>query len=71
MALKIVSEGATGLNLWNPGREKLCPGVIPGDEWRRFIAVEPFAMGVNRFLVLPAGGRHMLKMSLSEINPEK
>ena len=71
MALKIVSEGATGLNLWNPGREKLCPGVIPGDEWRRFIAVEPFAMGVNRFLVLPAGGRHMLKMSLTEINPEK
>lgn len=38
--------------------------------WRRFIAVEPFAMGVNRFLVLPAGARHVLKMSLSEINPD-
>ncbi len=65
LALRIVSEGATGLNLWNPGPEKRCPGVIPGDEWRRFVAVEPFAMGLNRFLVLAPGESHVLKMSVS------
>ena len=65
LALRIVSEGATGLNLWNPGPEKRCPGLIPGDEWRRFVAVEPFAMGLNRFLVLAPGESHVLKMSVS------
>jgi D-hexose-6-phosphate mutarotase len=65
LAVKIVSEGATGLNLWNPGAEKLCPGVIPGDEWRRFVAVEPFAMGMNRFFVLSADESLRLKMSVS------
>ena len=65
LALRIVSEAATGLNLWNPGQEKRCPGVIPGDECRRFVAVEPFAMGLNRFLVLAPGESHVLKMSVS------
>lgn len=65
LALRIVSEGATGLNLWNPGPEKRCPGVIPDDEWRHFVAVEPFAMGLNRFMVLSPGESHVLKMSVS------
>nr|MCR5840330.1 hypothetical protein [Kiritimatiellia bacterium] len=63
LALRIVSEGATGLNLWNPGQEKRCPGIIPNEEWRRFVAVEPFAMGQNRFFVLSPGESHVLKMS--------
>ena len=65
LSLRIVSEGVTGLNLWNPGVEKLCPGVIPGDEWRRFVAVEPFAMGMNRFIVLKPDESLRLKMSVS------
>ena len=64
-SLRIVSENATGLNLWNPGAEKDCPGTIPGDEWRRFVAVEPFAQGPNKFLALKPGESHVLKMSVS------
>jgi len=64
-SLRIISEGATGLNMWNPGPEKLCPGVIPGDEWRRFVAVEPLARGTNRFLVLDPGESHVLRMTLT------
>lgn len=65
LSVRIVSEGASGLNLWNPGAEKLCPGVIPGDEWRRFVAVEPFVMGKNRFVVLKPDENLRLKMSVS------
>lgn len=39
----VESEGASALNVWNPGAEKQCPGVVPGDEWRRFVCVEPIA----------------------------
>ena len=70
LALRIVSEGATGLNLWNPGQGKRCPGVILNDEWRRFVALEPFAMGQNRFLVLSPGESHVLKMSISTASGE-
>lgn len=55
-------ENSTGVNLWNPGAEMKCPGFIPGDEWRRFVAVEPYAMGVNRFLVLKPQEKHVLRM---------
>ena len=34
-------ENSTMVNIWNPGAEKNCPGTIPGDEWRRFVCVEP------------------------------
>ena len=34
-------ENPTIVNIWNPGAEKNCPGTIPGDEWRRFVCVEP------------------------------
>lgn len=60
--IRIVAENPTGVNVWNPGAEKKCPGIIPDDEWRRFVAVEPFAMGLNRFLVLSPGETNVLKM---------
>lgn len=62
--LRIVAEGATGVNLWNPGPEKQCPGVIPGDAWRSFVAVEPFVRGVNRFVVLEPGSECRLAMTI-------
>ena len=34
-------ENATGVNVWNPGAEKDCPGTVPGDEWRHYVCVEP------------------------------
>mgnify|MGYP003298637774 CR=1 FL=1 len=63
--IRIVAENSTGVNVWNPGAEKKCPGIIPDDEWRRFVAVEPFAMGLNRFLVLSPGETNVLEMCLS------
>ena len=60
----IGAENSTGVNLWNPGAEKNCPGFISGDEWRRFVAVEPYAMGVNRFLVLKPQEKHVLRMKV-------
>ena len=60
----IEAENSTGVNLWNPGAEKNCPGFIPGDEWRHFVAVEPYARGVNRFLVLRPQERHVLRMKV-------
>ena len=62
--LRIVAEDSTGVNVWNPGWEKDCPGVIPGDAWRRFVAVEPYARGANNFFVLRPGERSVLKMTL-------
>jgi len=62
--LRITAEDATGANLWNPGVEKDCPGVIPGDEWRRFVAVEPYVKGAYRMWVLRPGEENVLKMSV-------
>jgi len=63
--LRIEAENSTGVNLWNPGAEKKCPGFIPGDGWRRFVAVEPYARGVNRFLVLKPHEKHVLRMKVT------
>lgn len=60
--IRIVAENSTGVNVWNPGAEKKCPGIIPDDEWRRFVAVEPLSMGGNRFHVLKPGECRVLKM---------
>jgi len=65
LAVRIVATGSTGVNLWNPGEGKQCPGMIEGDGWRHFFAVEPYAMGVNRFMVLPPGQKHELGMTVS------
>ena len=62
--IRIVAENSTGVNVWNPGAEKECPGIIPDDEWRSFVAVEPFSMGDNRFHVLKPGECRILKMSV-------
>lgn len=62
--IRIVAENSTGVNVWNPGAEKECPGTIPDDEWRSFVAVEPFSMGANRFHVLKPGECRILKMSV-------
>lgn len=58
--------GANHLNVWNPGAEKNCPGVVPGDEWRRFVCVEPiFAGGAGGDpLPIPPGKRSSLKMTI-------
>ena len=63
----VEAENSTGVNLWNPGAEKNCPGLIPGDEWRRFVAVEPYAMGVNRFLVLKPHEKHVMRLKVRTI----
>lgn len=38
--------------------------VIPGDGWRRFVSVEPYATGANRFFVLERGETRDLRMSV-------
>ena len=60
----VESEGASHLNVWNPGAEKNCPGVVPGDEWRRFVCVEPIFMAATDGspVLIPSGGRRALKM---------
>lgn len=62
--LDISAENATGVNFWNPGREKKCPGTIEGDDWRHFVAIEPFVMGTNRFIVLKPGEQRSLGMRM-------
>lgn len=59
-------EGASHLNVWNPGAEKNCPGVVPGDEWRRFVCVEPVLMAATDGspVPIPPGGRRILKMTI-------
>ena len=59
-------EGASHLNVWNPGFEKNCPGVVPGDEWRRFVCVEPAYMAATDGspVRIPPGGRRVLKMKI-------
>lgn len=59
-------EGASHLNVWNPGAEKNCPGVVPGDEWRRFVCVEPVFMAATDGspVPIPPGGKRTLKMKI-------
>ena len=65
-AIAVSCEGASHLNIWNPGSEKLCPGVVPGDEWRRFVCMEPIFVGGadGAPLPIPPGGRRSLKMTM-------
>ena len=66
LAVAVECEGANHVNIWNPGPEKLCPGVVPGDEWRRFVCVEPIFVGGadGAPLPVPPGGRRSLKMTI-------
>lgn len=56
----ITSEGATHLNIWNPGAAKNCPGVVPGEEWRHFVCVEPIVLAAE----VPPLGKKTLKMTI-------
>ena len=62
--IRVLAQNSTGVNVWNPGAEKDCPGEIPGSEWRHFVAVEPYSMGANRFMVLRPGEGHVLGMNV-------
>ena len=53
--LFIFCENATDVNVWNPGAEKNCPGTVPGDEWRRFVSVEPILGDAAKPVTLKAG----------------
>jgi D-hexose-6-phosphate mutarotase len=65
--IMVACEGATHLNVWNPGAAKNCPGTVPGDEWRRFVCVEPIALAVE----VPPRGRKTLKMTVDVKGIEK
>ena len=64
----VVCEGASHLNVWNPGAEKNCPGNVPGDEWRRFVCVEPILVGGadGRPLPIRPGEARILKMTIRD-----
>ena len=58
----VSAENSTGLNIWNPGAPKDTPGFIPGDTWRRFACVEPFAGSLEKPVVLKPGESRTLVM---------
>jgi len=53
--LELTGCNFTGLNVWNPGAEKNCPGVIPGESWRRFVCVEPVRCAPSGTVCLKPG----------------
>jgi len=57
-------ENATEANIWNPGEEKDCPGMVPGDGWRRFVCIEPTLGEALRPVVLKAGESVSLMLGL-------
>jgi len=57
-------ENATEINVWNPGPEKDCPGTIPGDEWRRFVCVEPIVGHGAKPVTLRPGASASLMMGV-------
>ena len=63
-SVSLECSGASHLNIWNPGAEKQCPGFVPGDEWRRFVCVEPLASGTGsaKHVVIAPSERRTLKM---------
>jgi glucose-6-phosphate 1-epimerase len=65
--ISVICEGATHLNVWNPGAAKNCPGKVPGDEWRRFVCVEPIVLALK----VPPRGRKTLKMTVEVNEVEK
>ena len=64
--ITVECEGASHLNVWNPGAEKNCPGVVPGDEWRHFVCVEPVFMAATDGspIPIPPGAMRTLKMAI-------
>jgi len=67
--LSLACRNVSGICVWNPGAAKECPGAIPGDEWRRFVCVEPVAYnGEERKILLKPGEVHEFSF---EIKPGK
>ena len=64
-ALTVSCVGASHMNIWNPGVEKACPGVVPADQWRRFVCVEPIVLGQTPQATIPAKGKRNLKMEIA------
>ena len=62
--LYILFGGANLVNIWNPGAEKDCPGTIPGDEWRRFVCVEPAFGEEPRPMSLKPGRSASLRLGI-------
>ena len=60
----VFAENSTGLNIWNPGAPKDTPGFIPGDSWRHFACVEPFAGSSEKPIVLKPGEYFSLMMGV-------
>jgi D-hexose-6-phosphate mutarotase len=58
--VEVSCEGATHVNVWNPGAAKNCPGSVPSDEWRCFVCVEPIVLTVE----VPPRGKKTLKMTV-------
>ena len=48
--LTVTGLGFDEVNVWNPGKEKNCPGVINGDDWRRFVCVEPVTTTMKKLV---------------------
>ena len=63
-AVLVGCEGASHVNIWNPGVEKRCPGLIPSDQWRHFVCVEPIVDGDTQFGAISPGSRRTLKMTI-------
>lgn len=57
-------ENSTDMNIWNPGEAKDCPGFIPGDDWRRFVCVEPALGDVSKPIRLRSGESVSLMMGI-------
>ena len=55
---------ATEVNVWNPGGGRNYPGTIPGDEWRRFVCIEPALGEASKAVCLQAGESVSLTMSI-------
>ena len=55
---------ATEVNVWNPGGGRDYPGIIPDDEWRRFVCIEPALGEESKAARLKAGESVSLKMSI-------
>lgn len=66
--LMVFGENSQFVNIWNPGAEKDCPGTIPGDDWRRFVCVEPMSCAEGKSVVIRPGERHLLKLGV-ELRP--
>ena len=60
----LLFENATGVNVWNLGPEKDCPGTVPGDEWRHWVCVEPMLGSYKRPVTVRAGCSMTLAMSV-------